>query len=70
MIHVSRPSAAPAAFRARLRLLVVLTVVAAALTLLQRTTLSPLPHSADGALAGLALALLSGTLVGWQVARD
>ena len=68
MLIVSHPSD-PAAFRARLRLLVVLTIVAAALTLLQRTAFAPLPHSSDGTLAGLALAFASGAIVGWRVSR-
>lgn len=69
MLIVSR-TPSPAAFRARLRLLMVLTIVTVALAVLQRTAIAPLPASADGFVAGLAMAFVSGALVGWQVSRD
>lgn len=49
----------------RVRLLAALTAIVAVLAVLQRGTLAPLPHSADGFPGGLAAGLAVSLLIGW-----
>ena len=53
----------------KLMTLMTVTLVVALLSLLQRTPLAPLPHSADGFIAGLAIGFGIVTLIGWFTSR-
>jgi predicted lipid-binding transport protein (Tim44 family) len=47
----------------RIRFMMVLAIIAVALSLLQQTPFAPLPHAMDGFLGGVAIGLGIGSLI-------